>query len=79
MQQDADLLTQIGETLYGKQWQTDLARDLKLSDARRVRAWLKGERSIPPGIWTDCEQLLRSHGEQALSLADDLSKILSEK
>lgn len=54
----ADELTLIGKALYGEQWQTNLARDLNLSDARRVRAWLKGERKIPRGIWFELGSLL---------------------
>lgn len=55
----ADELAAVGAALYGDKWQTNLARDLGLSDARRIRQWLKGERSIPPGIWSDIAGLLR--------------------
>lgn len=75
MPRDANLLTRIGETLYGQQWQTNLARDLQLSDPRRIRAWLKGERSIPPGIWADCEQLLLDYAGKANNLAIELQAI----
>lgn len=75
MERNAALLAQIGATLYGQQWQTNLARDLKLSDPRRIRAWLKGERPIPPGIWADCEQLLLDYAEKAAELAGELKAI----
>ena len=39
---------------------TDLARELNLSDARRIRQWLAGERKIPVGVWADINQLLRA-------------------
>lgn len=45
----ADELTEIGRAMYGDQWQSALARDLNLSDARRIRYWLTG-RTIPVGI-----------------------------
>ncbi len=47
-----------GEALFGPRWQTDLARELKLSSPRRVRQWIKGERAIPLGIWPEICELL---------------------
>lgn len=52
-------LEMVGNALYGDRWQTDLARDLKLSDARRIRQWMAKERPIPVGIWADVLGLLR--------------------
>lgn len=37
-----EILIQCGRALYGERWQTDLARDLGLSDGRRIRQWLSG-------------------------------------
>ncbi|MEQ7870764.1 hypothetical protein V6R97_08930 [Chromohalobacter salexigens] len=61
-----------GEVLYGERWQSDLARALGISDPRRIRAFMHGERSIPPGIWDDIAQLLRKRGQAAIALADRL-------
>lgn len=47
-----------GEALFGERWQTDLSRELGLSDARRIRQWLTG-RPIPAGVWADICSLLR--------------------
>ena len=47
-----------GQALYGARWQTDLARDLGLSDGRRIRQWLTGDRPIPAGVWTHLANLL---------------------
>lgn len=55
----ANELAILGETLYGNQWQTDLAKALQLSSSRRIRAWLTGERPIPIGVWADIADLLR--------------------
>lgn len=52
-----------GEALYGNQWQTDLSRALGLSDARRLRQWLHGDRPIPAGVWADICSLLRERGQ----------------
>ncbi|HDL1284679.1 TPA: hypothetical protein PXB11_002775, partial [Mannheimia haemolytica] len=53
-------LSIIGESLYGTQWQSNLARDLRLSDARRVREWVAGERKIPFGVWADLTELVKA-------------------
>jgi hypothetical protein len=60
-----DELIAAGEALYGKQWQTDLSRALGLSDARRIRQWISGERPIPVGVWADLLGLLR-HREMSI-------------
>lgn len=52
-------LTVAGQALYGDRWQTDLARDLGLSDGRRIRQWLSGDRPIPIGVWDDVARFLR--------------------
>lgn len=61
-----------GEALYGSRWQTDMAELLEI-DSRRVRAWMAGERSIPPGIWNELAAELRRRGSRAIKLADQLS------
>jgi|JI9StandDraft_1071089.scaffolds.fasta_scaffold1596770_1 DNA-binding transcriptional regulator YdaS (Cro superfamily) len=42
----ADELRQIGEKLYGPQWQAKLSRALPVNP-RTVRSWLSGRREIP--------------------------------
>ncbi len=61
-----------GKALYGDRWQTDLSRDLHLSDARRIRQWMAGERPIPNGIWDDLRALL---SERQLSIQEVLDKL----
>src|SRR5271169_6774109 len=46
------LLRQVGEALYGAQWQADLSRDIGVSD-RSVRRWLAGTDAVPEGVWRD--------------------------
>ena len=53
-----EVLIKSGQALYGERWQTDLARDLGLSDGRRIRQWLSGDRPIPEGVWNDIAKLL---------------------
>ena len=57
-----ELLTEIGEALYGNQWQTDLARDLDVA-VRTVQRWLSGERAIPAGLSDDLRPLLAARGK----------------
>lgn len=63
-----------GETLFGERWQTDLTRALGLSDSRRIRQWLSGDRSIPVGIWTDILVLLRQKQTSIESVVRKLEK-----
>jgi hypothetical protein len=53
-----EMLIKSGIALYGERWQTELARSLGLSDGRRIRQWLSGDRPIPEGTWEDIEKLL---------------------
>lgn len=55
------LLREAGEALYGPRWQSDLARDLKVSD-RTVRRWDAGSNEIPAGVWTELRALLKTRG-----------------
>ena len=60
------LLRDTGEALYGPRWQSDLARDLHVSD-RTVRRWIAGRAGMPAGIALD---LLRLCDERAQALSD---------
>ena len=69
----ADELTEVGRALYGDQWQTNLAKELDLSDARRIRYWLTG-RQIPVGVWLDIAALLK----QKQMTIDSVIKLTSQ-
>lgn len=53
------LLRDTGEALYGPRWQSDIARDLQVSD-RTIRNWLSGATDMPAGVamdlWRLCEE-----------------------
>lgn len=66
-------LKKAGEALFGKRWQTDLANALELSDSRRIRQWMAGERKIPAGIWADVCALLR---QRQISIEQILNEII---
>ena len=67
-----EILIETGKVLYGDRWQTDLARDLGLSDARRIRQWLADERPIPDGVVRDLQNILIN---RQLKMADVLGKV----
>lgn len=52
-----ELLKEAGEALYGPRFQTDLARDLNVSD-RTMRRWVAGETLPPKDVWSDLFTLL---------------------
>jgi len=68
-----DDLKTIGQALYGERWQTDLSNALGLSDARRIRQWLAGERSIPFGIWQDLAAILKTKQMQMSEILNSIT------
>lgn len=65
------LLQRVGESLYGPRWQTDLARDLDVSD-RTIRNWVAGATEPPSGIYVDCLRLVT---ERAAELDDLIGQL----
>lgn len=61
------LLKDAGEALYGPRWQSDIARDLKVSD-RTVRRWATGADDLPPGVALDLWRI-------SMERADDLERV----
>lgn len=66
-----ELLLSCGVALYGERWQSELARDLDVTD-RTVRRWLAGDQPVPSGVAVD---LLRLLTERASDI-DDLLHML---
>ena len=69
-----ELLIAAGEALYGDRWQTPLARDLGLTDGRRVRQWLSGERPIPESVWDALPVLLKARNKSIDALILEITK-----
>lgn len=65
-----DLLRQVGEFLYGNEWQAPLARDISVGE-RSVRRWAAGTDEIPAGVWRDI-------GFRLESLQGDLEYLIGE-
>jgi hypothetical protein len=52
----SQLLKRTGEALYGPRWQSDLARDLNVTD-RTVRRWVEGTSNVPDRVYADLLRL----------------------
>lgn len=65
------LLKRCGEALYGPRWQSEVARDLEVSD-RTVRRWMDGSSDVPDGVYLE---LLGMCQERAAEL-DELIGVL---
>lgn len=63
-----NLLTEIGEALYGPRWQTDLSRDLGISD-RTMRRWAAGDGEPSRGVWNEIQALLKTKSFDLRALA----------
>lgn len=68
------LFRRTGEALFGPRWQSDMARELGVSD-RTIRDWLSGAADVPRGVYGD---LFRLVVERAANL-DDLEQQLKER
>lgn len=64
-------LRMVGEAIFGPNWQTPLASELKVAD-RTMRRWAAGEFEPPQGIWKDLAVLCRKRGEALNKIADRL-------
>jgi len=73
-------LTQIGRTLYGPTWQTELARNIvnldgKELDHRRVRQWACGARPVPEWVLPKLKELAEKRLYELEQLNVDLDKL----
>lgn len=73
----APSLRQIGEALYGPRWQSDLARDLGVSD-RTMRRWVADPGSMPPSVWAELANLCRERARRLEALACELERISAD-
>lgn len=54
-----ELLIEVGQALYGDNWQSNLARNLDINP-RTIRYWLSEKREIPPWVPTETIELLEN-------------------
>jgi hypothetical protein len=69
----SQLLAAFGEALYGPRWQSDLARDLGVSD-RAMRRWAAGTHKPPPGLADELLRLARARRALLWQLEFKLTK-----
>ena len=67
------LLVECGEALYGSRWQSELARDLQVSD-RTMRRWVAGTTDVPAGLYLDLLRLTQERAAALDALAPRLRK-----
>lgn len=67
------LLVECGEALYGPRWQSELARELQVSD-RTVRRWVAGTSEVPAGLYVDLLRLTQKRAAVLDALAPLLRK-----
>ena len=69
-----EVLIIVGQVLHGRDWQSELARDLQVKDSI-VRRWAAGEATIPTDVAHDLARLCRKRGVTLGSLADTLTRL----
>lgn len=67
----SDLLKRTGEALYGPQWQSQIARDLDISD-RHVRRMASGEYPLKPGMALDLWRIALERATALEELSEEL-------
>lgn len=70
-----NLLQRAGETLYGPRWQSELAREIDVSD-RTMRRWVAEPHTISNGVWTDIMMLLDVRSGELEQVADAIRGLL---
>jgi len=68
------LLAHAGSTIFGPQWQCELAQALGRSD-RTVRYWLAGTVRIPASTWPQLAAIARDRGAELAGLTKMLSTL----
>lgn len=65
------LLREVGEAMYGNQWQSALARDLKVAD-RTMRRWAAGDFGMPPNLKEELAELIEQRGQALAAVRQKL-------
>ncbi len=55
---DADLIAEVGETLWGPAWKTPLAEAVR-HGKNAVADWASGHQPVPAGVWSELMALMR--------------------
>jgi hypothetical protein len=63
---DHTLITKVGTTLWGADWQAPMA-DAMMERETAIVEWASGRKPIPAGFWKELREVARLH---ALKIAD---------
>jgi len=74
----AILLRQIGEQLYGRNWQTPLSAAIGVSD-RSMRRWVSGDDDIPRGVWADIHRHAEARWLPIKYFDDEVVRLLNSE
>ena len=69
-----DLLREAGEVLHGGRWQSELARDLGVTD-RTMRRWVSGEHAMPEAVLGELLQLCEHRAGRLAAVVKQLQSI----
>lgn len=68
------LLHEIGQALFGSQWQSDLARELSVN-VRTVQRWAAGEIIPPNGVYIEILDLAKQRRDELGPIIQKLEQI----
>lgn len=71
------LIREIGEAIFGRHWQTDLADCLDVN-RRTINRWLRGQDEPRPGVWQDIGALLDARVATQQALRVKLTKHIGQ-
>lgn len=71
MSQNTELFAELGEMLYGPQWQSPLARALGIN-LRTVQRWATGESTPPETVMDEVIKMFLAHAEHVAALAEQV-------
>ena len=68
------LLAKVGAALYGPRWQSELARNVGVSD-RTMRRWAVGDDNVSEIAWRDMSLLLKTRAIDLQELRNQIKDI----
>lgn len=75
---DQDLLFRIGEALYGRDWESALARDLAMG-RRAIARMASGQNPIAPGFTRDVVTIIKHRVEGVAALHQRAPEVIKER
>ena len=70
-----NMLKTVGVSLYGERWQSDIAKDLGVSD-RTVRRWISEPGKMPKSVYVDLSMILKNRIYKIKSVQKNLKAFI---